>query len=288
MTLAHEDPHVREIMQRIGSGTSQAERAAAREELMDYINGPGRHLEIDVMGFARAHLATVDREAWNLEMPDAARSVPAEGPTAATDRSEQGIRQDFLRWIDLRAAVAHGENEIEREQLLERAAEIEHLWTIPQHSQEWNHLRQVHQLWQHDPSKAHELTQAALAHGVGTADGAREARHMVFLREAFDPQRQERLRWQQRHDEISDLQGELAASRTAEETAAIDARIAELYDKDTWPASWKEFEEEVHDDPAYWQEQSERASHRYNEVIAARETESTVPEPELELEESPW
>ncbi|MGN2642472.1 hypothetical protein ACTD5D_41125 [Nocardia takedensis] len=296
---AHEDPSVREIMRRIGTGTSQAERDAAREELEDYlINGPGNALDFDLRGFAQAHLDGVDRTAWNFDAPDAARQ--AGGDAASERRLDMAIRADFARWSQLSDSIARGDNEYERAQLIERAGEMEQMWATGARGAEWAAMRQVRELWRADPAAARTQTEAVLAHGQHEVVGAQ---HLSYLRGVFDPQVKDRAAWEARHDEISRLQGDLAAAIDGNESDEIDERIDALMAD--WPPSWQQFEEEAWDDHEFWREQREVSSERYREIVEARaacrppEETGGAPSAEVrealdadaieqELEDSPW
>ncbi|MBF6163074.1 hypothetical protein IU421_30215 [Nocardia cyriacigeorgica] len=97
------------------------------------------------------------------------------------------------------------------------------------------------------------------------------------------------INWLSRHERITALQAELAASRSEQEADHIEERLAELRDQEQWPATWKAYEEHVQDDPAFWREMSQQVSMRYGEIMDAREAEAPAEaavEEVWELEES--
>lgn len=86
--------------------------------------------------------------------------------------------------------------------------------------------------------------------------------------------------WKNRQIEVAEAYADLAMSRSDEETAEIEARIAVLSDQSDWPAAWHSHAAEAQSDPQLRYELSEYTSDRVTEITQARQ----VPE----MEESPW
>ena len=255
---AHEDPKALALLRRIGTATSAADRGTARDELQDYLLGDGRHLEMNIAEFGAAHLARVDRQAWNLAAPDQDRGVPQW-------KLDQQLHTDYHRYAELIDHAAHGENEVDRGQFARRAEELREYWqmTAPR---EWQQLRELQQQWAADPATARELTTAELRHNP------EPNRHLAWAQTAFDPQVREREQWEQMHNRLSDLNAEKYLAASESEIDEIDARMQQVRgDQDKWPTSWHEFEEEVADDPEWHRDQSERTGERYAEIVAERE-----------------
>lgn len=282
---AHDDPKVLAFLRRIGTATAAADRDEAREEMAEFLQGPGRHLQMDLAEFARGAQNRVDREAWDFEAPDAARTVPQW-------KTDHRMRTDYLRYIELIDHAGHGENEYDREQFARRAEELREYWemTAPH---DWAAMRELHQMWQTDPENARQFTASELRHNPVPN------RHLVAAQQAFDPHIREHEQWREMHNQVADLNGELMAARSEDEARQIDARIQALReDRSAWPKSWHKFEEDAATDMEFQREQSERSTERYFEVIDQKAPQTPdlsrstlTPEQEEdvdELEESPW
>lgn len=256
---AHEDPKALAYLRKLGTATSMADRRAIRQELNEYLIGEGGHLEMDLKAFGAAHLARVDREAWSVDFPDAARTQPQW-------KLDQRLHGDYRRYAELVDHAAHGENEVDRGQFARQAAELREYWQMTAPA-DWQQLRELQQQWETDPATARASTQAEWQHNP------EPNRHLSFAQRTFDPQAREYEQWQQMHNQVADLNAELAAARSPEEADQIDARIRALYEEGraNWPSSWHEFEDDASTDPEWHRSQSERSGERYAEILAERE-----------------
>lgn len=253
---AHEDPKVLAYFRRIGTATSTVDRSTARDELQEYLHGPGQHLEIDVDAFAAAHLARVDRTAWTSGM-DAARTEPQ---WQVDDR----LHTDYARYAELIDRAAHGENEVDRGHFARSAAELREYWAMTA-PEEWEQVSQLHQQWQTDPERTRaDVVAYRIQH-------SRSERHMDWAQKQFDPQVREFEAWQAMHGHEADLWAEALTATSEEQAEAVRARITAMQDREGWPESWHSFEQEATEDSAFWREMSERTGERCEEILAERE-----------------
>ncbi|MFF3570596.1 hypothetical protein ACFYXQ_22705 [Nocardia jiangxiensis] len=56
------------------------------------------------------------------------------------------LRRDFERWVELIDLTGHAENEVEREMLTLRAADLEKKW-VRGAAEDWMALRALHRQW---------------------------------------------------------------------------------------------------------------------------------------------
>ncbi|MEV0344045.1 hypothetical protein AB0H49_34050 [Nocardia sp. NPDC050713] len=164
---------------------------------------------------------------------------------------EQGMRRHASAWIQLQDAVAHGENEVEREHLLRRAEAIAQPWRDSAYRPEWLYLQNLLADWRRAPQVMQQLTEQALDGDIGDLDDV-EVRSLLQVRHLADENERGVEGWQRTQDAICELQGRLAGGIC--ETAVRESvrfRLRMLDDRSTWPPQWLQLQLQAERDPRH-------------------------------------
>lgn len=183
---------------------------------------------------------------------------------------EQGMRDDFATWWRLRTAAVHGENEVEREQLIIKAEQITHRWQDSAWSEEWGFLLGLVDGWRRAPRVLAQVADEAAA-GRYPELTDEEIRSIVQVRWLLDPAESGYEGWQRMHAAFSRLNAEHSAAITTGQPpgvlAALERRMELFVDRTVWPPQWLIYEREFQHDTAFWAQQDALFRHVYEQAI---------------------